>query len=210
MGGTSRLLHDCPVCQAMRDEPGEWHWHYDDGGFPLIAEYDPEGWDERWEAEHEAFERWRAEQGDSNVGRPRSSATKRAIFVYRRDQLREPGREPPDRDALANEIHQLAQQALQTLNTSERQQRWRARIAQLEADGEKLSGPIWTALLLFRDALTEPVEDDALIPLLIAAYVGEMRLQQKRAESDPALSEELEETFTQMLERLERGEPPLV
>ena len=59
------FFDDCPVCQAMRDEPGEWHWHYDDGGFPLIAEYDPQGWDERWEAEHEAFERWRAEQGDS-------------------------------------------------------------------------------------------------------------------------------------------------
>lgn len=59
------FFDDCPVCQAMRDEPGEWHWHYDDGGFPLIAEYDPEGWDERWEAEHEAFERRRAERGES-------------------------------------------------------------------------------------------------------------------------------------------------
>jgi hypothetical protein len=59
------FFDDCPVCQATRDDPGEWHWHYDDGGFPLIVEYDPEGWDERWEAEHEAFERWRAEQGES-------------------------------------------------------------------------------------------------------------------------------------------------
>lgn len=65
-------------------------------------------------------------------------------------------------------------------------------------------------LLLFRDALTEPVDDDTLVPLLIRAYIGEIGLQQRRAESDPALSEELEETFTQMLERLERGEPPLV
>jgi hypothetical protein len=64
-------------------------------------------------------------------------------------------------------------------------------------------------LLLFREALTEPVEDDALMPLLIAAYVGEIDLQQERAEADPALDEELEETFARMLKRLERDEPPL-
>jgi hypothetical protein len=45
--------------------------------------------------------------------------------------------------------------------------------------------------------------------LFIAAYVGEMGLQEERADVDPALNEELEETFTQMLERLERGEPAL-
>jgi len=62
---------DCPVCQAMHQEvkaaiaAGEehgWHWHYDDGGCPLISLYDPEGWDERWAEEDAAFERWRAEQ----------------------------------------------------------------------------------------------------------------------------------------------------
>lgn len=38
---------DCPICQAMKEleQEGEWHWYYDDGGYPLIAEYDPEGWD---------------------------------------------------------------------------------------------------------------------------------------------------------------------
>jgi len=44
------FFDDCPICQSMKelDLEGEWHWQYDDGGFPLIAEYDPEGWDERW------------------------------------------------------------------------------------------------------------------------------------------------------------------
>ena len=51
---------DCPICQATRQEvkaaieAGEehgWRWHYDDGGYPLIARYDPEGWDERWAEE---------------------------------------------------------------------------------------------------------------------------------------------------------------
>lgn len=45
---------DCPICQFEADrlhgalEKGEdhgWSWHYDDGGFPLIARYDAEGWD---------------------------------------------------------------------------------------------------------------------------------------------------------------------
>ncbi|MFQ6100016.1 MAG: hypothetical protein ACE5OS_02120 [Anaerolineae bacterium] len=62
---------DCPVCQAeYREvqaaiEAGEehgFHWHYDDGGYPLIARYDPEGWDERWAEEDAAFEQWQAEQ----------------------------------------------------------------------------------------------------------------------------------------------------
>ena len=47
------------------------------------------------------------------------------------------------------------------------------------------------------------------MPLLIAAYLGEFRLQQERAKADPTLNEELEEAFAQTLERLERGEPPL-
>lgn len=52
------FFDDCPVCQFTRQEleeaiesgedPG-FHWHYDDGGYPLIAHYDPEGWDEHWD-----------------------------------------------------------------------------------------------------------------------------------------------------------------
>ena len=59
------FIDDCPICQAESDEvkacleagedPG-WHWYYDDGGFPLIARYDPEGWDACW-AEKEAASR---------------------------------------------------------------------------------------------------------------------------------------------------------
>lgn len=64
---------DCPICQAeYREieaaiEAGEehgWQWHYDDGGYPLIAHYDPEGWDERWAEEQAAFERWQVEQAE--------------------------------------------------------------------------------------------------------------------------------------------------
>jgi len=67
---------DCPICQAMQQEieaaieAGEehgWQWHYDDGGYPLIARYDPEGWDERWAEEHAAFERWQAEQAEQET-----------------------------------------------------------------------------------------------------------------------------------------------
>ena len=64
------FFDDCPVCQAMQelDLEGEWHWHYDDGGFPLIAEYDPEGWDARWAEDDAAFKKWQAEQeGSSEV-----------------------------------------------------------------------------------------------------------------------------------------------
>ena len=48
---------DCLVCQAEKErlkaalDAGEehgWQWHHDDGGVPLIACYDPEGWDARW------------------------------------------------------------------------------------------------------------------------------------------------------------------
>jgi len=131
-----------------------------------------------------------------------------ALIDHQR-QLTESGPAPSDEEASASGTLEVAQQTLQMLNTPERRQRWRDRIAQLEADGEELSGPMRAVLLLFRGPLTEPVEDDALIPLLISAYVGETRLQEKCAESDPALSEELEETFTRILERLERDEPPL-
>ena len=62
---------DCPICQAMYNdvkaaiEAGEdhgWHWHYDDGGCPLISRYDPEGWDARWAEDDAAFEQWQAER----------------------------------------------------------------------------------------------------------------------------------------------------
>ena len=51
---------DCPVCEFEREnleqvlESGEdsgFHWYHDDGGCPLIARYDPEGWDDRWSEE---------------------------------------------------------------------------------------------------------------------------------------------------------------
>jgi len=132
-----------------------------------------------------------------------------SALIYRQRQLAGSEPEPSEEEPMADEIVQAAQRALQILNTPERRQRWQDRIAQLEADGEELSGPMQGVLLLFREALIEPIEDDALMPLLTAAYVGEIELQQERAESDPALSEELEETFTRILERLERGEPPL-
>ncbi len=63
------FFDDCPVCQAMKelDLEGEWHWHYDDGGYPLIAEYDPEGWDARWAEDAVAFKKWQAEQKGTAV-----------------------------------------------------------------------------------------------------------------------------------------------
>jgi hypothetical protein len=128
-------------------------------------------------------------------------------FLHHQRQLTES--EPTYEEASASGVAQAAQRTFQTLNTPERRQRWRARITQLEAKSEELSGPMKGALLFFLDALTEPVKDDYLEPLFIAAYVGEMGLQEERADADPALNEELEETFTQMLERLERGEPAL-
>jgi hypothetical protein len=60
---------DCPICQATLQEvqqamdagePHGWGWHYDDGGFPLIAHYDAEGWDERWAEEEATFADWQA------------------------------------------------------------------------------------------------------------------------------------------------------
>lgn len=62
---------DCSVCQFERarikaalDEGEEhgWQWHYDDGGFPLIAHYDPEGWDERWAEDDASFEAMHKEE----------------------------------------------------------------------------------------------------------------------------------------------------
>lgn len=130
-------------------------------------------------------------------------------LIYHQRQLKESRRELSDEEASASETAQIAQQAFQILNTPERRQRWRTRIAQLEAKSEELSGPMQAALLLFRTALTEPIEDSVLMPLLVTAYLGEARLQIERVESDPALREEMEKTLGQMLERLEHDEPPL-
>jgi hypothetical protein len=130
-------------------------------------------------------------------------------LIYHQRQLEESERELSDKEALASETAQNAQRVFQMLNTPERRQRWRARIAQLEAKSRELPGPMQAALLLFRNALTEPIEDDILMPLLITAYLGEARPQIERMKSDPALREEMEETLHRMLERLERNEPPL-
>jgi len=72
----AEFFDDCPICQATYQEvkqaleagedPG-WHWHYDDGGYPLIARYDPEGWDERW-AEEEAS--WKQREELPSVAAP--------------------------------------------------------------------------------------------------------------------------------------------
>ena len=80
------FVDDCPICQAELDDlkaameadedPG-WHWYYDDGGYPLIARYDPEGWDECWADEMEAdVEEWQTDQGDAppETGLPAAEA----------------------------------------------------------------------------------------------------------------------------------------
>jgi hypothetical protein len=65
------FVDDCPICQAefakvkaaieTGEDPG-WHWYYDSGGYPLIAHYDPEGWDACWAEEEAAFEEWQADE----------------------------------------------------------------------------------------------------------------------------------------------------
>jgi len=68
------FFDDCPLCQAEFEdlqtalEAGEhagWHWYYDDGGYPLIARYDPEGWEERWDEEAAALEAWQADEAST-------------------------------------------------------------------------------------------------------------------------------------------------
>jgi len=67
------FFDDCPICQQMKEdvEAAEteghdhgWQWFHDDGGFPLIAQYDPEGWDERWAEDDARHEALKAEQGE--------------------------------------------------------------------------------------------------------------------------------------------------
>jgi hypothetical protein len=65
------FVDDCPICQAefeqvkaaieSGEDPG-WHWYYDSGGYPLIARYDPEGWDACWAEEEAAFEEWQTDE----------------------------------------------------------------------------------------------------------------------------------------------------
>jgi hypothetical protein len=59
------FVDDCPICQAELEDIRAayeadvdlgWRWHYDDGGYPLIARYDPEGWEACWAEEESTFE----------------------------------------------------------------------------------------------------------------------------------------------------------
>lgn len=69
-GRLDDFFDDCPICQQMKEdiESAEveghdhgWQWFHDDGGYPLIAQYDPEGWDARWADEDVEFEAREAE-----------------------------------------------------------------------------------------------------------------------------------------------------
>jgi tetratricopeptide (TPR) repeat protein len=75
------FFDDCPTCQAMRqDAQAEldkghdhgWNWCYDDGGYPLIAQYDPEGWDARWAHEDQAGQDDISPTSDAEVGEEES------------------------------------------------------------------------------------------------------------------------------------------
>lgn len=73
---------DCPVCQyTLREikadleegkDPG-FYWHYGDGGYPLIARYDPEGWDECWADEDLDMKLKEGEEAESGVEEVRPS-----------------------------------------------------------------------------------------------------------------------------------------
>ncbi len=73
------FFDDCPICQQMKEDieaadaeghDHSWNWYYDDGGYPLIARYDPEGWDERWAEEDAKLEAWKAEQEEPEPPAP--------------------------------------------------------------------------------------------------------------------------------------------
>lgn len=62
---------DCPVCRFEHEnlkralESGEdpgFRWHHDDGGYPLIARYDPEGYDARWARGDAELAGWKNQQ----------------------------------------------------------------------------------------------------------------------------------------------------
>jgi hypothetical protein len=74
------FFDDCPICQAEFEDvetalksnrdPG-WRWYHDDGGYPLIARYDPEGWDDRWADEEAALnKRQRRDETRASFGDP--------------------------------------------------------------------------------------------------------------------------------------------
>ena len=82
------FFDDCPICQQMKAEvevaelgghEHGWQWHYDDGGYPLIAKYDPEGWDACWAEENAAFEAWQAEQERQRQTEPAPPYTPPAV-----------------------------------------------------------------------------------------------------------------------------------
>jgi hypothetical protein len=70
------LVDDCLICQTElarvkaaieAGEDPQWHWYYDSGGYPLIARYDPEGWEACWAEEAIAFEEWQVEEEESGA-----------------------------------------------------------------------------------------------------------------------------------------------
>lgn len=74
------FVEDCALCQATSEEietaldSGEnagYQWYYDDGGYPLIARYDPEGWEEGWAEDETSLVDWLgdSECSDSATGR---------------------------------------------------------------------------------------------------------------------------------------------
>ena len=65
------FLDDCPVRRAELEailaaletggDPG-WRLYHDDGRYPLIARYDPEGWDACWDEEETLCDEWQDDQ----------------------------------------------------------------------------------------------------------------------------------------------------
>ncbi|RPJ24725.1 MAG: hypothetical protein EHM35_16130, partial [Planctomycetaceae bacterium] len=65
---------NCPICQFEHEnlkralESGEdpgFHWHHDDGGYPLIAYYDSEGWDARWARDDAELAEWKRQEEET-------------------------------------------------------------------------------------------------------------------------------------------------
>jgi len=59
------------------EDPG-FHWHHDDGGLPLIARYDPEGYDARW-AQEDKFAEWQGQQEGTAAAPAPDGQTPRAF-----------------------------------------------------------------------------------------------------------------------------------
>lgn len=110
------FFDDCPICQQMKAEVEAaefeghehgWQWHYDDGGYPLIAHYDPEEWDARWAEEKADFEAWQAEQEQQHETEPAPPYTPPPVESREVDpetfleMLRQPWLDP--------ELHKVAQ-----------------------------------------------------------------------------------------------------